>query len=141
MAEQATVPAPRKGSFNTLVRFLPLLWPKGEGELKLRVIAALILVLAGKAIALAMPFAYKAVVDGMSADRQAAGAVMMLVLIGVSFHPTQCRGDVSTISLEASGVRTFRPEPKTWTFPAGQDRKSTRLNSSHHVVSRMPSSA
>jgi DNA-binding transcriptional ArsR family regulator len=45
---------------------------------------------------------------------------MMLVLIGVSFHPTQCRGDVSTISLEASGVRTFRPEPKTWTFPAGQ---------------------
>jgi len=80
MAEQATVPAPRKGSFNTLVRFLPLLWPKGEGELKLRVIAALILVLAGKAIALAMPFAYKAVVDGMSADRQAAGAVMMLVV-------------------------------------------------------------
>jgi ATP-binding cassette subfamily B protein len=80
MAEQATAPAPRKGGFNTLVRFLPLLWPKGEGELKLRVIAALILVLAGKAIALAMPFAYKAVVDGMSADRQAAGAVMMLVV-------------------------------------------------------------
>lgn len=80
MAEQATAPAARKGGFNTLVRFLPLLWPKGEGELKLRVIAALILVLAGKAIALAMPFAYKAVVDGMSADRQAAGAVMMLVV-------------------------------------------------------------
>ena len=77
-------PAPtietRAAGFRTLVRFLPLLWPKGEGELKARVIAALLLVLAGKGIALLMPFAYKAVVDGMSADRQAAGAVLMLVV-------------------------------------------------------------
>ncbi|HVL30228.1 MAG TPA: ABC transporter ATP-binding protein/permease, partial [Sphingomicrobium sp.] len=62
-----------------MLRFLPLLWPKGEGELKARVIAALLLVLAGKGIALLMPFAYKAVVDGMAAERQAAGAVLMLV--------------------------------------------------------------
>src|SRR6187455_1636074 len=80
MAEKSADSAPRKAGFNTLVRFLPLLWPKGEGELKLRVVVALALVLAGKAIALLMPFAYKAVVDGMSADRQAAGAVMMLVV-------------------------------------------------------------
>src|SRR6187455_1271493 len=79
MAEKSADSAPRKAGFNTLVRFLPLLWPKGEGELKLRVVVALALVLAGKAIALLMPFAYKAVVDGMSADRQAFGAVLMLV--------------------------------------------------------------
>ncbi|MCL6683780.1 ABCB family ABC transporter ATP-binding protein/permease [Sphingomonas alba] len=79
MAEQSADSAPRKAGFNTLVRFLPLLWPKGEAELKVRVVVALTLVLAGKAIALLMPFAYKAVVDGMSADRQAFGAVLMLV--------------------------------------------------------------
>jgi ATP-binding cassette, subfamily B, heavy metal transporter len=69
-----------KGGFQTLWRFLPLLWPKGDGELKARVVAAILLVLAGKGIALLMPFAYKAVVDGMSADRQALGAVLMLVV-------------------------------------------------------------
>ena len=40
----------------------------------------LLLLIAGKAAVLVMPFAYKAVVDGMSADRQAAGAVLMLVV-------------------------------------------------------------
>src|SRR4029079_14463597 len=53
--------------FAALWRFLPMLWPKGELELKVRVIAAVLLVLAGKAATLLMPFAYKAVVDGMSA--------------------------------------------------------------------------
>ena len=80
MAEQAADPAPSKAGFNILLRFLPLLWPRGEAELKVRVVVALTLVLAGKAIALLMPFAYKAVVDGMSANRQAFGAVLMLVV-------------------------------------------------------------
>ena len=39
--------------FAALWRFLPMLWPKGELELKARVIAALVLVLAGKAVDLA----------------------------------------------------------------------------------------
>jgi ATP-binding cassette, subfamily B, heavy metal transporter len=55
-----------KSGFGALWRFLPMLWPKGEFELKLRVVAALLLVLAGKAAVLLMPFAYKAIVDGMS---------------------------------------------------------------------------
>ena len=49
-----------------------MLWPKGERELKARVIAAVLLVLAGKAAVLLMPFAYKAVIDRMS---RACGAV------------------------------------------------------------------
>ncbi len=80
MAPPASPTDQRPAGLGTLLRFLPLLWPKGEGELKARVIAALLLVLAGKSISLAMPFAYKAVVDGMSAERQAAGAVLMLVV-------------------------------------------------------------
>ncbi len=70
----------KKGDFSVLWRFLPMLWPKDDTGLRLRVVAALALVLLGKAISLSMPFAYKAVVDGMSADRQALGVVVMLVV-------------------------------------------------------------
>ncbi len=69
-----------RGSFAVLWRFLPMLWPRGEPELKARVVIALALVLVGKAIVLMMPFAYKAVVDAMSGERQAWGAAALLVV-------------------------------------------------------------
>ncbi len=65
--------------FGALWRFLPMLWPKGQLELKVRVIAAMVLVLAGKAAVLLMPFAYKAVVDRMSGPREAFAVVAALV--------------------------------------------------------------
>src|SRR3982751_174927 len=65
--------------FAALWRFLPMLWPKGETELKVRVVAAVVLVLAGKAATLLMPFAYKAVVDGMSEHSAAFTVVAGLV--------------------------------------------------------------
>ncbi|WP_037498791.1 ABCB family ABC transporter ATP-binding protein/permease [Sphingomonas jaspsi] len=79
MSPPAASPESPSGSFKVLWRFLPLLWPKGESELKARVIVALTLVLAGKAISLAMPFAYKAVVDAMSGDRALWGAAVTMV--------------------------------------------------------------
>jgi ATP-binding cassette subfamily B protein len=69
-----------QAGFRTLVRFLPMLWPNGEAELKARVIAAVTLVLAGKAATLVMPFAYKAIVDRMSGPAVAFGVVAMLVV-------------------------------------------------------------
>ena len=77
--EAAEIEKP-KGGFAVLWRFLPMLWPKHDAELRLRVVAALVLVLAGKAITLAMPFAYKAVIDAMSGERAAWAAVAMLVV-------------------------------------------------------------
>ena len=41
--------------FAALWRFLPMLWPKGELELRARVVVAVLLVLAGKAVGLAAP--------------------------------------------------------------------------------------
>jgi len=76
-SEEVTKP---KGGFRVLLRFLPMLWPKGEAELKARVVGAVLLVLAGKAAVLIMPFAYKAVIDGMSGAKAAAGVVFGLVL-------------------------------------------------------------
>jgi ATP-binding cassette subfamily B protein len=69
-----------KGGFAVLWRFLPMLWPKDDTALRLRVVLAVALVLAGKAITLAMPFAYKAVVDAMSGEAAAWTAVLMLVV-------------------------------------------------------------
>jgi len=80
MHSSAQQPPVGKGSFAVLWRFLPMLWPKGETELKARVIAAVLLVLAGKAAVLLMPFAYKAVIDRMSADTAPFGVVAGLVL-------------------------------------------------------------
>ena len=68
------------GSVQTLLRFLPMLWPKGEAELKARVVAAVLLVLAGKAAVLLMPFAYKAIIDRMSGEGVAFGVVAGLVV-------------------------------------------------------------
>ena len=80
MAAEQTSQAPKPNAgFAALWRFLPMLWPRGEAELKARVIAAVVLVLLGKAATLLMPFAYKAVVDGMSSDRQVFGVVASLV--------------------------------------------------------------
>jgi ATP-binding cassette, subfamily B, heavy metal transporter len=68
--------------FAALWRFLPMLWPRGEAELKARVIAAVLLVLAGKAATLVMPFAYKAVIDGMAGQQRAAFAIVAGLVAG-----------------------------------------------------------
>ena len=68
-----------KGSLKVILRFLPLLWPKDAPGLRLRVVVALLLVLAGKAIGLSVPYTLKWVVDSMSGPPVAAQAVILLV--------------------------------------------------------------
>ena len=80
MAGQATQRKTR-GGLGALWRFLPMLWPKGEAELKARVVLAVVLVLLGKAAVLVMPFAYKAVIDGMS-GRHAPFAIIAGLVAG-----------------------------------------------------------
>jgi ATP-binding cassette subfamily B protein len=80
MAAAAAGKVKGNGGYQTLLRFLPMLWPKGESELKARVIVAVLLVLAGKAAVLLMPFAYKAIIDRMSAGTAPFGVVAGLVL-------------------------------------------------------------
>jgi ATP-binding cassette subfamily B protein len=71
--------AKSSSGFDALWRFLPMLWPEGQLELKLRVIGAMVLVLMGKAAVLLMPFAYKAVIDRMSNHQAAFTLVAGLV--------------------------------------------------------------
>jgi ATP-binding cassette subfamily B protein len=81
MAEAQAGRSPERGSFAPLLRFLPMLWPKGELELKARVIAAVLLVLAGKAAVLVMPFAYKAVIDRMGETPSSAAFTIVAALV------------------------------------------------------------
>ena len=69
-----------------LWRFLPMLWPRGETELKTRVIVAVLLVLAGKAVTLAGPYALKLAVDRMSGHAAfAVVAGLVLAYAGARF--------------------------------------------------------
>jgi ATP-binding cassette subfamily B protein len=66
MASAATPKQKPNAGFAALWRFLPMLWPKGQAELKTRVVIAVLLVLAGKAVTLLGPYALKLAVDRMS---------------------------------------------------------------------------
>jgi len=57
MAAAKTETTKPNSGFAALWRFLQMLWPKGQTELKARVVGAVLLVLAGKAATLLMPFA------------------------------------------------------------------------------------
>jgi len=59
----------RHDGWQTLSRFLPYLWPKDNPGLRLRIVGAAVLILAGKAVTLALPFFYKRAVDAMGGVR------------------------------------------------------------------------
>lgn len=79
-ADPATKAARNAESWPTLKRFLPYLWPKGDPAIRTRIVIAMALVLAGKAITLALPFAYKGAVDAM-AGTASEGVSVALALV------------------------------------------------------------
>ena len=78
ITETSDVPA----SFATLKRFLPYLWPRDDRGLRLRVVGALLLVLAGKAVTLFGPYPYKWAIDRMSTGQSAAAGLVMALVAG-----------------------------------------------------------
>jgi ATP-binding cassette, subfamily B, heavy metal transporter len=79
-------PAARHDGWQTLRRFLPYLWPRDNPALRLRIVAAALLILAAKAVTLLLPFAYKRAVDAMSirsdAGYQIAFAFVLAYALG-----------------------------------------------------------
>ncbi|WP_174293114.1 ABCB family ABC transporter ATP-binding protein/permease [Sphingomonas bacterium] len=67
----------------TLRRFLPYLWPRGEAGLKLRIVGAMLLVVASKIVQVyGAPFALQAAVDGMAPGSRSAATLVVLLVIG-----------------------------------------------------------
>ena len=63
-------------------RVLPLLWPKGEAGLKLRVVAAFALILVAKLVNVLLPIAYKEIVDSLTARPGLVLVVPVLLIVG-----------------------------------------------------------
>ncbi len=61
-----------QADFAVMRRFLPYLWPKDQPALRLRIVAAMLLVLASKAIQISMGFLYGAAIDKMQPGAQDA---------------------------------------------------------------------
>jgi len=82
MPPTADKPTPNpENAVAALRRFVPYLWPADRPALKARVMVAMLLVIASKAVTLLMPFAYKAVIDRMAPGMQpAVGLAVALVV-------------------------------------------------------------
>ena len=77
----------RGGHLRALLRLAPHLWPKGETELRVRIVAALVLLAAAKAANVLVPMVYARAVDAL-APRAGVGAavtvpVALLIAYGV----------------------------------------------------------
>jgi ATP-binding cassette subfamily B protein len=66
--------------FAVLRRFLPYLWPKDQPALRLRIIGAMLLVLASKAIQISMGFVYGAAIDRMKPGLE-SGVTLTIALV------------------------------------------------------------
>jgi ATP-binding cassette subfamily B protein len=69
------------GGWRTLRRFLPYLWPRQAPALRARVVIAVVLVLAAKAVSLSTGFVYKAAIDGMTPGMEAAAGLAIALVV------------------------------------------------------------
>jgi len=77
--DSTATPNPVNG-YAALRRFLPYLWPADRPALRLRVVIALLLVVASKAVILALPFAYKGAIDRMAPGMESGAALVMALV-------------------------------------------------------------
>ena len=73
-------PVPEAEGWHTIKRFLPYLWPKDNPSLRVRIVVAMLLVLAAKAVILSLPFAYRGAADAMTGP-VGDGASVALALV------------------------------------------------------------
>ena len=69
------------GSFATLGAVLPYLWPQGRGDLKRRVVAALVMLVLSKVITVWAPFAFKHATDLLTAGAKDPAAVLAITAL------------------------------------------------------------
>src|SRR5512134_1522640 len=118
MAEPATIKRTRKrNDIATLRTLLPYLWPRESMELRLRVAAAIVLLIAAKGVNVAVPWFYKMAVDALTgAGAAVAVPVFILVAYGVARVSAQAFGElrdavfakVAQRAIRKAALETFR---------------------------------
>src|SRR5579863_4909243 len=79
----AARPAGRAGLVSTAVRLWPYIWPKDRGDLKLRVVLAVWLMIAAKLATIAVPYAFKWATDALAGERALDKIPLPALLSGV----------------------------------------------------------
>ena len=83
-----TTPTPDRNrpanGWATIKRVLPYLWPPGEGWVKRRVVAALLLLVAAKIVSVSTPFLYKQAVDALAGETPDTGTLLGLTVVGLT---------------------------------------------------------
>ena len=83
MPPEPTVRATEPPLFGSLRRFLPYLWPADAPQLKVRIIGAMLLVLASKLVQVyGAPFALQGAVDGMAPGSDATTVLILALVAG-----------------------------------------------------------
>ena len=110
-------PGPRK-DLQTIRTLLPYLWPKGEAELRLRVVCAMVLLALAKMTNVVVPIFYKHAVDALSTDTALILAVPVALLVGYGLARVlaQTFGElrdavfakVAQRAIRLAGLRTFQ---------------------------------
>ncbi|MEE8285162.1 MAG: ABC transporter transmembrane domain-containing protein, partial [Gammaproteobacteria bacterium] len=80
-SEQPTSTRPALGSFGTLRRFLPYLWPENEWGLRARVVLALVSLVAAKVAVVYLPLVYRDAIDALDMGQRSAALVLPVGLI------------------------------------------------------------
>lgn len=78
-----TTEAP-KGGWRIIQRVSPYLWPAGHPGIKLRVVLAMLALLAAKVVAVSTPLLYRAAVDGLGGEAQDAAWMLGLGAVGLT---------------------------------------------------------
>ncbi len=69
---------------STIRRVAPYLWPPGQGWVKRRVVAALLLLLVAKIVSVTTPFFYKAAVDALSGESRDEATLLLIGAAGLT---------------------------------------------------------
>jgi len=82
VSKQGAAPASTPTDHNAILRYLlPFVWPKGRPDLKIRILLAVVALVASKVVTIAMPLAYKAAVDALTALNGGAATVSQVTVI------------------------------------------------------------
>ena len=113
-------PMTRTGEWTTIKTLLPYLWPSGETGLRVRVVVAMVLLIAAKATNVSVPIFYKQAVDILTAggkvDIAISVPVALIVGYGICRVAAMAFGElrdavftrVAQRAIRQAGLKTFR---------------------------------
>ncbi|MGB8842105.1 MAG: ABC transporter ATP-binding protein/permease, partial [Aliidongia sp.] len=91
-----------------VVRLLPLLWPPGELTLRLRVVAAMALIVAAKLINIGVPLLYKRAIDALSGPAVMVVPIALIVSYGLARVGAQAAGELRELVFARVAQRAIR---------------------------------